>query len=47
MRPPNAGESKAFGTHFQGEGDERSGVGPECFCGRPRPWGPATREVVV
>ena len=44
MRPPSAGESKAFGTHFEGEGDERPGVGPECVCGR---WGPAIREVVV
>ncbi len=47
MRPPNVGESKAFGTHFQGEGDERPGVGPECLCGRCRTWGPAVHEVVV
>ena len=47
MRPPNARESKAFGTHFEGEGDERPGVGPECLCGRPLTCGPAIREVVV
>ena len=36
MRPPNAGESKAFGTHFQREGDERPGVGAEGLHGHDR-----------
>ena len=29
MRPRFTRESKAFGTHFQGEGDKRPGVGAE------------------
>ena len=47
MRPPFIRESKAFGTHLQGEGDERPGVGAERLFGRPRTCGPAIREVVV
>ena len=36
MRPPFTGESKAFGTHFQGEGDEPPGVGAEGLDRRDR-----------
>ena len=36
MRPPFTGESKALGTHFQGENDERPGVRARIFL-RPVP----------
>ena len=36
MRPPFTGESKTFGTHFEGEGDERPGVGAEGLDRRDR-----------
>jgi hypothetical protein len=47
MRPPNAGESKALRAHLKGEGDERPGIGPECFGWGDRTCGPAIREVVM